>query len=208
MLRFGFHFYWPLWRLKPRGRETSPGSPPLVLHTFAAGSFPEPWMTTPKAPEPQLLGIVGSTSWPKSPVHEESPPLFPLGFRKLGGGDSLDGHLSCPLNSQAAPTGQAHTVCPVQPTSLHSFAFCHSGSVLLSHSVTSSPHRSTCHSKDFKYRLALGDSDTYQWIQVSTHARSSLKDLHSPNDSNTVPLWCSPTVTGSPPHTPRIEKSQ
>ena len=86
--------------------------------------------------------------------------------------------------------GRHTQVCAVQPVSLHPFPFCRSGSVLLSHSasVTSSPRRLTCHSKDFKYRLALGDSDMYQWIQVSTHDRSSLKDLDSPNDSNTIPL--------------------
>lgn len=65
-----------------------------------------------------------------------------------------------------------------------SVPFCHSGFVLLSHSisVTSCPPL-ICHGKDFKYRLALGDSDTYQWIQVSTHDQSSLKLSHLPNDS-------------------------
>lgn len=69
-----------------------------------------------------------------------------------------------------------------------SVPFCHSGFVLLSHSisVTSCPPL-ICHGKDFKYRLALGDSDTYQWIQVSTHDQSSLKLSHLPNDSAVSP---------------------
>lgn len=154
--------------------------------------MPEPWMTTPKAPEPQLLGIMGSTLWPKSPVQEESPTLFPLGFRKLGGGDSLDGRLSCPRNPRAAPAGQAHTglhgaACLPALLSILSLRICLAVTFHFSHILPPPPHHLPCHSKDFKYRLALGDSDMYQWIQVST-PRSSLKDLDSPNDSDTIPL--------------------
>lgn len=67
-------------------------------------------------------------------------------------------------------------------------------------SVTSFP-LSTCHSKYFKCRLALGDSDTSQWIQVSTHDQS-LKLSHQ------VTPILSPTISGPGPHAAHIGMSQ
>lgn len=92
---------------------------------------------------------------------------------------------TCPgLRTPKRPVGSPRAGL-LQPAPLRSVPFCHSGFVLLSQSisVTSFPPL-ICHSKDFKYRLTLGDSDTYQWIQVSTHDQSSLKLSHSPNDSS------------------------
>lgn len=43
----------------------------------------------------------------------------------------------------------------------------------------------TCHSKDFKHCLALGDSDIYQWVLLSTCALS-LKISHPPSSSNSM----------------------
>jgi hypothetical protein len=163
MLRFQFWFLLSTLKTKVERRNHSKFYPP-ILHTVPPGSFPEPWVLMPKVLESQLLSIVGSTLWSKS-FHGEPHPLFLPAFRKRGG----------PVGQGTVQTDTCSDIWTpkqhllgthvylVQPASLHSVPFCHSGSVLLSHSisVTVSPPLNMSQQR-FQYYFALGDSDTYQ----------------------------------------------
>lgn len=103
-----------------------------------------------------------------------------------------------------------------QPACLCSVPFCHPVSMSLSHSISlkaSSPL--TCHSKNFKCCLALGDSEMYQDPSLSAcSVVGALKTSHSPSGSDTVLLQDhTPTPTNThqsraQPHIPHGEMSQ
>lgn len=157
-------------------------------------------MTIPKLPEPQLLGYCRFYALTKIP--------FLLGKRPFS--------LPCVQEAGRAHRGGAGThetpaltsELPSSPYWAPTLAWCSLPLSTSFHSVTQDlscchiqsqsqplPPCLTCHSKDFKYCLALGDSDTYQWILASTRAQSSLKISHSPNGTNTIPTVMPPTVT-------------